>query len=145
MAQRMTADAAATVGQGRRARTVTSFPLKPPGNRKRDNEHPSPASSSIPQAVTKGQSVKFVSKPVEIEAVHLNPNNLVAMTDGAQPVPHGLQLSFDNKGNVVGIACHTRQGVVEADVGDWAIQESDGSGCYPCKADVFAAKYQPLP
>lgn len=86
--------------------------------------------------------MKYRSKPVEIEATHLNPNNLVAMADGAQPVPHGLQLRFDGEGKIVGMACHTRQGVVDADVGDWAIQESDGSGCYPCKPDVFAAKYE---
>ena len=87
---------------------------------------------------------RFRSKPVEIEAVHLNPNNLVAMADKAQPVPAGLQLRFDADGHITGMSCHTRHGVVEADVGDWAIQESDGSGCYPCKPDVFAAKYEPL-
>jgi hypothetical protein len=27
-------------------------------------------------------------------------------------------------------------------VGDWVIRETDGSGVYPCKADVFAETYE---
>ena len=29
--------------------------------------------------------------------------------------------------------------------GDWIITEPDGKGFYPCKPDVFAAKYEPAP
>jgi hypothetical protein len=33
--------------------------------------------------------------------------------------------------------------VCRLDPGDWIIREQDGSGFYPCKADVFAATYEP--
>lgn len=29
-------------------------------------------------------------------------------------------------------------------LGDWIIREADGSGFYPCAADVFAATYEPV-
>jgi hypothetical protein len=36
-----------------------------------------------------------------------------------------------------------RQGRSNVDPGDYIIAEPDGSGFYPCKPDVFAAKYEP--
>lgn len=39
-------------------------------------------------------------------------------------------------------AVHGKQGWSLVDPGDWIITEMDGSGYYPCKPDVFAAKYE---
>ena len=64
------------------------------------------------------------------------------------PLPNGVAFigSFEvgNRPNYDGkFLCASRQGPVEAAVNDWIIQESDGSGAYPCKPDVFAMKYEP--
>lgn len=92
---------------------------------------------------------RFRSKPVEIEATQLTDDLIRDVLFGATAVfPHGL--SFEGWTNPVDktwggaeFECATRQGVVAANIGDWIIQESDGSGCYPCKPDVFKAKYEP--
>lgn len=34
---------------------------------------------------------------------------------------------------------------VPVEPGDWIIAEADGSGYYPCKPNVFAATYDPVP
>jgi hypothetical protein len=93
---------------------------------------------------------RFRSKPVEIEAVQFTPEVIkVIVLDGVD-IPNGLQCiaaSFHQRHREVHSAsfiCQTRQGPVRPDVNDWIIQESDGSGCYPCKPDVFAAKYEAI-
>jgi hypothetical protein len=83
---------------------------------------------------------KFRSKPVEIEAVQLTPQRLADWRAGVERLPNGVEI--DRFGLLF---CRTRQGAVAVVPDDWIIQESDGSGCYPCKPDVFAAKYEPLP
>lgn len=90
---------------------------------------------------------KFRSKPVEIEAVQLTPLQAIRYVFRVDKMPNGLDFNgirnADGETWTGGLMCATRQGEVEAHVGDWIIQESDGSGCYPCKPDVFAAKYEP--
>lgn len=93
---------------------------------------------------------RFCSKPVEIEADQLTPEMIEAIVlDEANP-PNGLVLAaanFHRGDRTISSArfiCRTRQGDVRPEVGDWLIQESDGSGCYPCKPDVFEAKYEPI-
>lgn len=84
---------------------------------------------------------KFRSKPVEIEAIRLDTKLLDAIEAG-EPPPNGL--TVEDRGGFIWTSCRTRQGEVPANLDDWIIQESDGSGCYPCKPDVFAAKYEPI-
>ncbi len=82
--------------------------------------------------------MRFRSKPVEIEAVQMTAQRLFDWENLVERLPNGVW--FD--GTVM--KCESRNGHVAADVDDWIIQESDGSGCYPCKPDVFAVKYEPL-
>jgi hypothetical protein len=37
------------------------------------------------------------------------------------------------------------QGMVKVDLGDWIIAEPSGDGAYPCKPDIFRAKYEEVP
>lgn len=93
---------------------------------------------------------RFRSKPVEIEAVQLTPDLWSRLLAIGEALPHGVFVEgslgpdcpngmwFDG----TRLKCRSRNGNVLAAEGDWVIQESDGSGCYPCKPDVFAAKYE---
>lgn len=73
---------------------------------------------------------RFRARPFEIEAtLWFAPGDHHAV----QPVGGG----FDAKGQV-----HGKQGWSGVDPGDWIIAEPDGSGFYPCKPDVFSAKYE---
>lgn len=83
---------------------------------------------------------RFRSKPVEIEAVRLTKERMWDWRSAVEQEPPGI--GWADEDTVV--YCHTRQGVVKADLGDWIITESDGSGCYPCKPDVFENKYEPI-
>lgn len=72
----------------------------------------------------------FRSKPVTIEAHQWNrPGDHPAV----QPVALGGHDTYVVSG---------KQGEVRVEPGDWIIAEPDGSGFYPCKPDVFAAKYE---
>ena len=75
----------------------------------------------------------YRSKPFEIEATQFNgpgDHPAVALT----------------KQSTIGPIYHVngKQGAARVDIGDWIITEPDGSGHYPCKPDVFAAKYEPI-
>lgn len=74
---------------------------------------------------------KFRSKPFVVEAVQW-------FKDGDHP-------AVTSDANVVGSGATVRgkNGLVSVSPGDWIITEPDGSGHYPCKPDVFAAKYEP--
>jgi hypothetical protein len=70
---------------------------------------------------------RFRTKPFEIEATQW-------FKDGDHPAV----FNDDRYGFMV----QTRQGAVRVDPGDWIITLADGE-TYPCKPDVFAAKYKP--
>lgn len=75
---------------------------------------------------------RYRSKPVEIEAVQFTDK-------GTHPA---VESAFTPPGRPAAYTVHSRQGWVNVDIGDWIIAESDGSGYYPCKPDVFEAKYE---
>ncbi len=82
--------------------------------------------------------MKYITKPVEIEAV--------------QYVEYGLLV----KGMCNSQSCFTAGNnnphvhtihdgqIVELEVGDFIIPEPDGKHFYPCKPEIFLAKYQEL-
>lgn len=78
--------------------------------------------------------MRFRSKPVEIEAMQWfeHGDHALVMRDNVQP-------GNARVGRVKGA-----QGWAHVDPGDWIIQEPLGPGYYPCKPDVFAAKYEPV-
>jgi hypothetical protein len=92
---------------------------------------------------------RYRSKPVEIEAVQLTDENILAMFGNEQTMdaPMGLELQgwADQRTQTVSgiFECKSRQGVVVAEPGDWIILEPGAPGlCYPCKPDVFAARWE---
>lgn len=95
--------------------------------------------------------MKFRSKPVEIEAVQLTDQFVLdAFGHGSVDVPLGL--TFEGWADIKtethsGIfLCASRQGVVNAELGDWIIVEPGAPAlCYPCKDDVFKLKYFEVP
>lgn len=74
---------------------------------------------------------KFRNKPMTIEAEQWFPDKEV---EGVQ-----YTLSMDNARHFVTTA-HDQ--VVYLDPGDWIIKEPDGRGYYPCKPDIFDARYE---
>jgi hypothetical protein len=88
---------------------------------------------------------RYRSKPVEIEAFQWFHPGLVGYVR-----PRWFELEilagraiYDDGGNFY--ILHTANGPVIAVSGDWIIREPSGVGCYPCKAEVFAAKYELIP
>lgn len=80
---------------------------------------------------------KFVSKPVEIEAVRITE----ATFDAPHPNPEhveGVKYCAETREAV----CTTLFGETKAKVGDWLIRGANGE-VYPCPHDVFEAKYTP--
>ena len=71
---------------------------------------------------------KYRTKPFEIEATQW-------FKDNDHPAVH----SDDDHAWV-----ESMQGDVEVHAGDWIITEPDGVRHYPCKPEVFAAKYEPV-
>ena len=80
--------------------------------------------------------MRYITKPVEIEARRLTAWNDQSMDEW---IPGGY-VSWAN--GIMEIK--TANGVVEAVIGDFIILEPSGTGAYPCKPDVFHAKYQEL-
>lgn len=78
--------------------------------------------------------MKFRKKPIVIEAVQF---------DGrpANDPPGVFRRSEDDSPYVVTI--HEQRSYLSP--GDWIIPEPDGVHYYPCKADIFAATYDPIP
>lgn len=91
---------------------------------------------------------KFRKKPVVIEAWRNYTGDPVI--DGvpglAMPSPVWLDEAVAN-GTVTrphghALLVHTLEGVMTAYVGDWIIRGIKGE-LYPCRADIFAATYEP--
>lgn len=74
--------------------------------------------------------MRFRSKPAEIEATQW-------FEAGDHPQV-ALYYFADGPGQAVLGA----QGKSRVNSGDWIIKEPQGNGFYPCKPDVFAAKYE---
>ena len=82
--------------------------------------------------------MKFRKKPVVIEAVQLTrelkPADLFAFFGSFERVVVGSDH----------IVIRTLEGDMRADEGDWIIRGIKGE-FYPCKPDIFAATYEPVP
>lgn len=92
---------------------------------------------------------RFRSKVVEIDAVQiakrmdiLSPPWLYDAICANRIVTHNMGKFSDASPAYVEI--HTLEGVMRGDDGDWIIRGLRGE-LYPCKPDVFAMKYEPLP
>lgn len=86
---------------------------------------------------------RFRKKPVVIEAVQL----LDASHPPAERLRRVEEVAEWCHGTVGVSPCvliETREGVMRADPGDWIIRGVQGE-FYPCKPDIFAATYEPVP
>ena len=90
---------------------------------------------------------KFRKKPVVIEAVQWNGDNLaevVAFCGGVHD--SALKWTWEQYEKVVaeeGLKIFTLEGPHLASIGDWIIKGIKGE-CYPCKPDIFEATYDPV-
>ena len=77
--------------------------------------------------------MKFRKKPVVIEAVQWNGDNVTEMSNFAK-----INLIFKENNK---LAIRTLEGEMEANVGDWIIKGVKGE-FYPCKPDIFVETYE---
>jgi len=84
---------------------------------------------------------KFRKKPVVIEAVQLNGNqiDIIAWAHQNMP-PEGNSIVTEAPGGA--LAIRTMEGEMLAIPNDWIIRGVKGE-FYPCKPDIFAATYEP--
>jgi hypothetical protein len=81
--------------------------------------------------------MKFRKKPVVIEAIRWNGDNLLNMLE--EGFGSG---SYEGENNSLLIP--TLEGQMIANVGDWIINGVKGE-FYPCKSDIFEATYDRCP
>ena len=90
---------------------------------------------------------KYRSKPVEVEAVPITPAILQMGGQSLLPKWAWPFVDISMRGPYgASVECHvrTRNGWVEASVGDMLIRGLTANEVYPCKPDVFAERYEPI-
>ncbi len=80
--------------------------------------------------------MKFVKKPIEIEAVRYTGNNKKAIFDF---IDGDVDVNLDASD----LAIHTLEGDMSVSRGDWVIRGVQGE-YYPCKPDIFEMTYDPV-
>lgn len=80
--------------------------------------------------------MKFRKKPVTIEAIQWNGENVIDVDKFA-----GNEEKIQHKNGELFIP--TLEGVMKANLGDWIIKGVNGE-IYPCKPDIFAKTYESL-
>ncbi len=79
-------------------------------------------------------SKKYRKKPVVIEAVQWNGNNVDEVMSFIKNVP-----AYNVEFGTINIS--TLEGTMAASMGDWIIKEVKGE-FYPCKPDIFDSTYE---
>jgi hypothetical protein len=82
---------------------------------------------------------KFRKKPVEIEAVKWDGNNVVEIQ---MFISNGSWHWISEKDGVT-LYIATLEGKMKADIGDWIVKGVKGE-FYPCKPDIFDATYEKI-
>lgn len=83
---------------------------------------------------------KFRKRPVVIEAIQWDGDNIGAVRNFMHPVEPIYMAEFSNRDEIIGI--DTLEGRMVAKIGDWIIRGIAGE-LYPCKPDIFSASYEP--
>ncbi len=83
---------------------------------------------------------KFRKKPVVIDAVLWNGDNIEEIRAFMHPAEPIYLPGFTNSDDIFGI--QTLEGMHTAQKGDWIIKGVKGE-FYPCKPDIFAVSYEP--
>lgn len=84
---------------------------------------------------------KYTSKIVDIEAVELTKDNAAAVAKWCGGMVVTEKDALDEEKTFVGINIPTLEGVMRGSEGDYIIKGLKGE-FYPCKPDVFTAKYE---
>ena len=84
------------------------------------------------------RAIPVRKRPVQVEAMHWDGSYSSAMAILGW-IPAGLSELKEGAGRTY-LAIHTREGVMEASVGDWIIKGVKGE-FYPCNPDIFAETY----
>lgn len=87
---------------------------------------------------------KYRKKPVVIEAVKWNGDNLKEIIDFTGLHPSANKWTWEEYEQVVkqdGLKIFTLEGKMNADIGDWIIRGVNGE-FYPCKPDIFEKTYE---
>lgn len=79
--------------------------------------------------------MKFVKKPVEIEAIQFTEKSVQECLDFIN-----AQCTFNKESGESEIIILTLEGLMTAKLGDWIIKGVKGE-FYPCKPDIFEATY----
>lgn len=90
--------------------------------------------------------MKYRKKPVVIEAMQWNGNNLASIIAFTGLHESAEKWTFEQYEDVVrneGLKIFTLEGTMSADVGDWIIEGVKGEH-YPCKPDIFEQSYEPV-
>lgn len=89
------------------------------------------------------QTSKYSSKAVNIEAVELTKDNVDELSKWCGGRPVEMKDALDEEKTFVGLNIPTLEGTMRASEGDFIIKGLRGE-FYPCKPDVFHAKYEEL-
>jgi hypothetical protein len=87
---------------------------------------------------------RFMKKPIVVEAEQWFPGKRVVGVwgdEGQEMCPCFRVGGAHNHPHVM--TAHDQ--IIRLEPGDWIIPEPDGRGHYPCKPDIFAATYEPVP
>jgi len=88
------------------------------------------------------QSMKYIKKPIEIEAVQFTRNNWNEIRSFTNDTAHTLSIEKRING-VATCIIPTLEGHHVANEGDWIIKGVKGE-FYPCKPDIFEMTYEPV-
>jgi hypothetical protein len=93
---------------------------------------------------------RFRNKPLEIDAYQLTEELVKTVVLGPGKIP-GLYVDAASWHQDRGEVFHAKLSVITIHgektpvaVNDWIITEPDGEHHYPCKPDIFAARYVPV-
>jgi len=84
--------------------------------------------------------MKYIKKPVEIEAVQFTRNNWDEVKDFTNQTAHSLTIEKRING-IAYCIIPTLEGQHKATEGDWIIKGVKGE-FYPCKPDIFNMTYE---
>ena len=90
--------------------------------------------------------MKFIKKPVVIEAMQFTDKTKDKVLIWAQEIQMNIQHSWD-KDNKPCILVPTLEGEMICSLGDWLIKEpfpTDWRKIYPCKPDIFEKTYEKI-
>lgn len=79
---------------------------------------------------------RYRKKPVEIEAVQLDPQNAFTVLDEV-----GGELEMTDDGTPTALLIPTLEGIMRAEIGDYIIRGVEGE-FYPCKPKIFEKTYE---